>query len=250
MIVSYSDESIYLFNTDDAPSTSLPQLQTHRPTKIQRLTSSSSPSDSELTESKEEEILIVHPKKRFSGHLNTQTVKSVNYVFGDQHLISGSDDGNFFIWSKNLTSSYQINKGEKEEEMREGELLGIYKGDENVVNVMESHPTLPFLAISGIDSTIKIYSPSPPLPSTSESRKGLDNLINEKEMIISRNQEVLDDPRNEGGGIGVGMTEEETREFFLMLGRRLGRIPPGLVTGEGGEGEEGEGEEGEECVIT
>lgn len=136
--------------------------------------------------------------------------------------------------------------------MSEGELVGIYKGDENVVNVMESHPTLPFLAISGIDNTIKLYSPSPPLPLpfTSESRKGLDNLINEKKMIISRNQEVLDDPRNEGGGIGVGMTEEETREFFLMLGRRLGRIPPGLVTGEGGEGEEGEGEDGEECVIT
>jgi len=40
-----------------------------------------------------------------------------------------------------------------------GTLHGIYEGDGSVVNVIEGHPTLPLLAVSGIDHQPKV-SPS------------------------------------------------------------------------------------------
>lgn len=56
--------------------------------------------------------------------------------------MSGSDDGNLFVWSKDS-----------------GKLNGIYEGDGSVVNVIEGHPTLPLVAVSGIDTTVKLFSP-------------------------------------------------------------------------------------------
>lgn len=45
------------------------------------------------------------------------------------------------------------------------------KGDESgVVNVLEPHPNFPILATSGLDSDIKIWSP------TNETSNPLDNL--------------------------------------------------------------------------
>jgi WD40 repeat protein len=55
---------------------------------------------------------------------------------------SGSDDGNFFIWSKTT-----------------GRLTGIYEGDQGVVNVVEDRPgyhSFPMLAVSGLDNTVKV----------------------------------------------------------------------------------------------
>jgi len=57
----------------------------------------------------------------------------------DEWVTSGSDDGNFFIWNK-LTAS----------------LHGIYEGDGSVVNMVEGHPYLPLVAVSGIDTTVKV----------------------------------------------------------------------------------------------
>ncbi len=57
----------------------------------------------------------------------------------DEYVASGSDDGNFFLWEKGS-----------------GRLHGIYEGDGSVVNVIEAHPRLPLLAVSGIDTTVKV----------------------------------------------------------------------------------------------
>lgn len=57
----------------------------------------------------------------------------------DELVVSGSDDGNFFVWDKSTT-----------------DLNGIYEGDGSVVNVIEGHPSLPLLAVSGIDTTVKV----------------------------------------------------------------------------------------------
>ena len=80
----------------------------------------------------------------YSGHRNSRTVKGVSF-FGanDEYVVSGSDCGNMFIWRK---------KG--------GELLRMMRGDNNVVNCIEPHPQFPFLATSGIDKTIKIWTPA------------------------------------------------------------------------------------------
>jgi nuclear receptor interaction protein len=79
----------------------------------------------------------------YRGHLNARTVKDVNYIGGDdEYVVSGSDDGNVFIWDSKTSK-----------------LINILEGDCEVVNVVQGHPYEPMLAVSGIDSTIKIFSP-------------------------------------------------------------------------------------------
>lgn len=79
----------------------------------------------------------------YMGAANVRTVKDVNF-FGlqDEYVVSGSDDGNFFIWDRHTTKR-----------------LNILEGDGEVVNVVQGHPYEPMLAVSGIDHTIKIFSP-------------------------------------------------------------------------------------------
>lgn len=57
----------------------------------------------------------------------------------DEFVVSGSDDGNWFVWDK-----------------RTGALRNILEGDTSVVNVIEGHPYLPLVAVSGIDTTVKV----------------------------------------------------------------------------------------------
>lgn len=79
----------------------------------------------------------------YEGHRNHQTVKGVNF-FGPntEYVVSGSDCGRIFIWKK---------KG--------GKLVALMKGDDTVVNCLEPHPYATILATSGIEDTIKIWSP-------------------------------------------------------------------------------------------
>jgi len=87
---------------------------------------------------------VIYPRMRFSGHCNVETVKDVSYLGPyDEYVASGSDDGNFFIWKKSS-----------------GELVDILEGDDSIVNVIEGHPTLPLVAVSGIDRTIKLFAPA------------------------------------------------------------------------------------------
>jgi nuclear receptor interaction protein len=91
----------------------------------------------------ERDIVSYRPTRTYKGHCNVQTVKDVNY-FGpdDEYVVSGSDDGNVFIWDR-----------------RTSELVNILEGDGEVVNVIQGHPYETMMAVSGIDHTIKIFSP-------------------------------------------------------------------------------------------
>jgi WD repeat-containing protein 42A len=96
-------------------------------------------------------VPVVYPRTRFTGHCNIKTVKDVNFLGPhDEFVTSGSDDGNFFIWRKST-----------------GELVDILEGDQHVVNVIESHPHLPLVAVSGIDATVKLFAPARGVPSFS-----------------------------------------------------------------------------------
>lgn len=96
-------------------------------------------------------VPVVYPRTRFTGHCNIETIKDVNFLGPhDEFVTSGSDDGNFFIWRKST-----------------GELLDILEGDQQVVNVIESHPHLPLVAVSGIDTTVKLFAPARGVPSFS-----------------------------------------------------------------------------------
>lgn len=105
---------------------------------------------------------LLYPRRCFKGARNVETVKDCkstplstltlgNFLGArSDKVCSGSDDGNFFVWDKET-----------------GRLEGIWEGDGSVVNgafttaaalipVMEQHPTLPLVAVSGIDSTVKV----------------------------------------------------------------------------------------------
>ncbi|RXK39423.1 hypothetical protein M231_03256 [Tremella mesenterica] len=97
------------------------------------------------------EVEMILPKRCFKGARNMETVKDCNFLGNHSNKVcSGSDDGNFFVWNKDT-----------------GRLIGIWEGDGSVVNVIEQHPTLPLIAVSGIDDTVKMFAPTPlrPLPS-------------------------------------------------------------------------------------
>ncbi|KAF5333136.1 hypothetical protein D9611_002459 [Ephemerocybe angulata] len=90
-------------------------------------------------------VPVVHPRQTYAGHRSRDTVKDVNFLGPfDEYVVSGSDDGNWFVWQKDS-----------------GKLHGIYEGDSSVVNVVEGHPSLPLVAVSGIDTTVKLFSPAP-----------------------------------------------------------------------------------------
>ena len=96
-----------------------------------------------LRESVEAHVPCSASTRQYRGHCNVKTVKDVNY-FGlqDEYVVSGSDSGHVFIWDRQTS-----------------ELVNILEGDSDVVNVVQGHPYEPMLAVSGIDHTIKIFSP-------------------------------------------------------------------------------------------
>jgi len=111
-------------------------------------------------------VPIVYPRAQFYGACNVETVKDVNFLGPqDEYVASGSDDGNFFIWRKAT-----------------GQLHDILEGDGSVVNVIESHPHLPLVAVSGIDTTIKLFGPA-------RGSSGFSRLMN-AENIMKRNYEA------------------------------------------------------------
>lgn len=104
----------------------------------------SEPSEHSESGGRHADIPLIRPHRIYTGHRNVDTVKDVNFGGGtDELVLSGSDDGNVFIWDRDTS-----------------ELMGIWKGDESVVNVLQWHPTLPVMAVSGIDNSIKILAPT------------------------------------------------------------------------------------------
>ncbi|CAN9315355.1 unnamed protein product [Alternaria alternata] len=103
----------------------------------------------------ERDVPCVPHTRVYTGHCNVKTVKDVNY-FGlqDEYVVSGSDSGHVFIWDR-----------------KTAELVNILEGDGEVVNVVQGHPYEPTMAVSGIDHTIKIFSPDAHLQRN--ARKGV-----------------------------------------------------------------------------
>ncbi|GAA5847928.1 hypothetical protein JCM9279_003494 [Rhodotorula babjevae] len=139
---------------------------------------------------------LVAPVKHYVGHANTQTVKDVNFLTPDL-VVSGSDDGNFFVWDRETE-----------------EIKAIFKGDDDVVNVMQPHPHLPLVAISGIDSTPKLFGPT-----TDADAAARANLVRDAERIKRRNASGETDSRSRMrmGGLG-GITRDELLNLLFARG--------------------------------
>merc|ERR1719235_2313359 len=80
-------------------------------------------------------------RQRFQGRANQRTfAKEVRFIFDDRFVVSGGDCGNVYIWRTS-----------------DGALLQRFRADGSICNCVSPHPTLPLLAASGIDDTIKIF---------------------------------------------------------------------------------------------
>lgn len=67
--------------------------------------------------------------------------------------------------------------------------MQILEADHDTVNVIQGHPFLPYLAISGIDNTIKIFSPNAPHSSAYGSLSSMD----QRDQIVANNRETMEE---------------------------------------------------------
>ncbi|XP_057773219.1 LOW QUALITY PROTEIN: protein ALTERED SEED GERMINATION 2 [Salvia miltiorrhiza] len=101
--------------------------------------------------------MAIDMKQRYVGHCNTGTdIKQASFIGQrGEYVASGSDDGRWFIWEK-----------------KTGRLLKMLHGDDAVVNCIQCHPYDCVIATSGIDSTIKIWTPNSRVPSNVAGEEG------------------------------------------------------------------------------
>lgn len=83
---------------------------------------------------------VIH---RYTGHRNKKTLKGCAW-FGDNFVLSGSDDGHIYGW-----------------DVKSEHIVCFLEGDINgVVNTLCVHPRIPVLASSGLDHDVKIWQPT------------------------------------------------------------------------------------------
>lgn len=88
------------------------------------------------------EIVFDYLQMKYTGHRNARTMIKEATFWGNDYVMSGSDCGHVFAWNR-----------------KTGELVMLLEADQHVVNCLQPHPTLPYLATSGIDYDIKLYTP-------------------------------------------------------------------------------------------
>lgn len=151
--------------------------------------------DNEEEETLTEKQEYKHIKMKYTGHRNARTmIKEANF-WGNDFVMSGSDCGHIFCWSK-----------------KTGKLVNILKGaDQHVINCLQPHPVFPILASSGIDHDVKIW-----LPTLKES----DFDENEAVDLMKRNDVMLEETRD---------TITIPASFMILLLSSLSRNrgPPG-----------------------
>ena len=83
----------------------------------------------------------LNSRQSFSGRMNEQTcTKEAQFLCGESAVGSGGDCGNLFIW-----------------DTLSGALVRKFRADRCTVNCVAPHPVWPLIAVSGIDSEIKIF---------------------------------------------------------------------------------------------
>ncbi|KAB2068135.1 hypothetical protein ES319_A08G010900v1 [Gossypium barbadense] len=149
----------------------------------------------------------------YAGHRNSRTVKGVSF-FGpkDEYVMSGSDCGHIFIWRK---------KGAK--------LVRVMVGDRRIVNHLEPHPCMPFLATCGFDKDVKLWAPmagdAPALPK------------NLKKITESNRQNREDQsPATLAPDVIMHVVRLQRRQMFEYVERRYSR--PDLESDEEDEDED------------
>ncbi|KAI4264119.1 MAG: hypothetical protein L6R42_000756 [Xanthoria sp. 1 TBL-2021] len=191
--------------------------------------------------------------RAYSGHCNVKTVKDANFFgLNDEYVVSGSDGGHLFIWDKKTS-----------------ELVNILQGDNEVVNVVQGHPYEPVLAVSGIDSTIKIFSPDN--RAQEDARAGInvgypDNGYTIHSSLSGRRRRARQESSEGEDGAAEGLSSRKRmdrreeiirendvqrqggmREAFITRGM-LAQLSARLRARQAAAGEGGDGEAGDEGV--
>lgn len=112
-------------------------------------------------ETVEQDVPYSSHSRSYTGHCNVRTVKDANFFgLNDEYVVSGSDSGHLFIWDKKTSEIVNILQGDGEiVNVIQGSLLSIHPQNQSRYSPVTGHPYEPVLAVSGIDSTIKIFSP-------------------------------------------------------------------------------------------
>lgn len=87
-------------------------------------------------------IIYDYVKQKFTGHRNARTMIKETCFWGENFVMSGSDCGHVFVWNRNTAK-----------------LEMLFQADNHVVNCLQPHPNLPYLATSGIDYDVKLWAP-------------------------------------------------------------------------------------------
>ena len=76
-----------------------------------------------------------------AGREQRDTAAAALRLGRDGWVVAGSDDGRVFIWDAQTSI-----------------LVGVLEGDADIVNCVRPHPTLPALAVSGIESEARLFT--------------------------------------------------------------------------------------------
>lgn len=131
--------------------------------------------------------------------------------------MSGSDDGHAFVWDK-----------------KTGKVVQILKADQDTVNVIQGHPFLPYLAISGIDNTVKLFTPTAALNASSSSQ------MEQADDIVARNARYHRDRQRESF---------LTRSFLENMARLYRQRHPDWISIGGSDDDDDDGSDDDSEVV-
>lgn len=128
---------------DESGSHKSPSAQSVSPTATIEQEIENAVNEAETVSDEElKDIVFDYLQMKYTGHRNARTMIKEATFWGNDYVMSGSDCGHVFTWNR-----------------RTGELVMLLEADQYVVNCLQPHPTLPYLATSGIDYDIKIFAP-------------------------------------------------------------------------------------------
>ncbi|KAL7059577.1 hypothetical protein AAHC03_013890 [Spirometra sp. Aus1] len=122
----------------------------------------------------------------YSGQKSIRTVIKDSCFWGREYVLSGSECGNVLVWRRS-----------------DAQPACAIKADEVVVNRLQPHPSLPYLAVSGVDHTIKLIEPSP-IPEDEDDESHFERLEKRKNAaseIMQQNVTKMHEALNNGAAL-------------------------------------------------
>ncbi|XP_055911953.1 DDB1- and CUL4-associated factor 6-like [Eupeodes corollae] len=126
-------------------------------------------------ENEAKEKVFEYMKMKFVGHRNARTMIKEATFWGNDFVMSGSDCGHVFTWNRHT-----------------GKLVMLLQADQHVVNCVQPHPDLPYLATSGIDYDVKIWAPTQQETSFNESEAN--DLMERNAIMLKQTKDTITVP--------------------------------------------------------